>query len=64
MESGEKIKLQPNQIKEEYNNKIKNYFKKIELKCTDYKIEFMPADINKGYDDILLKFLLKRQKMH
>ena len=64
MESGETIKLQPNQIKEEYQKKIHQYFKKIELKCTDYKIEFMPADINKGYHDILLKFLLKRQKIY
>ena len=30
----------------------------------DYSIDFMPADINEGYDEVLLKYLLKRQKLH
>ena len=64
METGEKIKLQPNQFKEEYKTAIEEYFKKISLRCTDYKIDFMPADINSGYNDVLLKYLLKRQKLH
>jgi hypothetical protein len=33
------------------------------LKCANYKIDFMPADIEAGYHDVLLKYLLKRQKM-
>lgn len=64
METGESVKLQPNQFKETYKKSIEAYFKNIELKCADYKIDFMPADINKGYHDVLLKYLLKRQKLH
>jgi uncharacterized protein (DUF58 family) len=64
METGENIKLQPNQFKESYKKTIEAYFKKIKLKCADYKIDFMPADINSGYYDVLLKYLLKRQKLH
>lgn len=64
METGENIKLQPNQFKETYKKTIEAYFKKIQLKCADYKIDFMPADINSGYHDVLLKYLLKRQKLH
>ena len=63
METGESMKLQPNQFKEEYQKSINAYFKAIALKCADYKIDFMPADIRSGYDDVLLNFLLKRQKM-
>jgi uncharacterized protein (DUF58 family) len=63
METGEQIKLQPNQFKEKYTTAIKSYFREIELKCTDYKIDFMKADINAGYYDILLKYLIKRQRM-
>lgn len=63
METGDSIKLQPNQFKETYKKSIEAYFKEIELKCTDYKIDFMPADINGSYHDVLLKYLLKRQKM-
>ncbi len=64
METGEKIKLQPQQFKEEYKKEIDKYFKSLALKCADYHIDFIPVDINKGYDDVLLKFLLKRQKLY
>ena len=64
METGEKIKLQPSQFKEEYKKAVDEYFKKISLRCADYQIDFMPADINAGYNDVLLKYLLKRQKLH
>lgn len=64
MESGESIKLQPNQFKEAYVDSIKKYFDAIAFKCADYSIDFMPADINEGYNEVLLKYLLKRQKLH
>lgn len=64
METGESIKLNPNQLKEEYSQSIKEYFDKIAMKCSDYSIDFMPADINSGYNEILLTYLLKRQKLH
>lgn len=64
METGEKIKLQPNQIKDVYAKSIQEYFKQIKMKCSDYHIDFMQADIQKGYNDVLLKYLLKRQKLH
>ncbi len=64
METGEKMKLNPSQLKEEYQKSIQAYFNEIKLKCTDYSIDFMPADINAGYNDVLLTYLLKRQKLH
>lgn len=64
METGEKIKLQPSQIKDVYAKSIQEYFKQIKMKCSDYHIDFMQADIQKGYNDVLLKYLLKRQKLH
>lgn len=64
METGEKIKLQPSQFKEEYKKAVDDYFKSISLRCADYQIDFMSADVNAGYNAVLLKYLLKRQKMH
>jgi uncharacterized protein (DUF58 family) len=63
METGERLKLQPAAMKEKYAEAIQAYFEQIKLKCANYKIDFMPADIEAGYDDVLLKYLLKRQKM-
>lgn len=64
METGEKLKIQPSQFKEEYKKSIEKYFKEIELKCSDYNIDFIPVDIKDGYNDVLLKYLLKRQKLN
>lgn len=64
METGDKIKLQPNQFKEHYAKAIGAYFNDVKMRCADYGIDFMPADIRNGYNDVLLKYLLKRQKLH
>ena len=63
METGERMKLQPEEVKEKYIEGVQNYFNEIKLRCANYRIDFMPADINEGYDQILLQYLLKRQKM-
>ena len=64
METGEKLKLQPSQFKDKYNEAVKTYFDDLAMKCADNSIDFMPADIGKGFNDVLLKYLLKRQKLH
>lgn len=63
METGEQLKLQPNEFREKYTEMINRYFHEIEQSCLDYLIDFVKADINKGYHDILLAYLIKRQKM-
>jgi uncharacterized protein (DUF58 family) len=63
METGEQLKLQPNEFREKYTEMINRYFQEIEQSCLDYRIDFEKADINKGYHDILLAYLIKRQKM-
>ena len=56
------LKLNPQQYKQEYK-KSEKYLSLIKLKCLQYKIDLVEVDINKGFDQILLAFLLKRQKM-
>ena len=63
METGEKIKLNPTSLKEQYQKAIKSYFKEIELTCLQYHIDYVTADIKDGYKQILVEYLLKRQKM-
>lgn len=64
METGEKLRLQPKEVEELYTTKIKNYIQEIQTKCIQYKIDFIPADINEGYRPILQSYLLKRSKMN
>jgi hypothetical protein len=63
VESGEELKLNPNQYKEEYQKQAKNYLKELRLKCLQYKIDLVEVDVNMGFDKVLNSYLLKRQKM-
>lgn len=63
MESGEKIKLNPDQVKSYFSDKSKEYKNELKLKCGDYHIDFVEADINEGFHNILLKYLIKRSKI-
>lgn len=63
IESGEKIKAHPSQIRELYQKSIKDYFNQVKLKAAQYKIDFVEADINKGLEQVLVSFLIKRGKM-
>ena len=63
METGEKIKLNPDQVKDYFSGKSKEYKNELKLKCGDYQIDFVEADINEGVHNILLKYLIKRSKL-
>ena len=63
IESGQKIKLQPFQIKETYRKTVKEYFHTLKLKTSQLKIDFIEADINQSFDKVLSAYLIKRAKM-
>ena len=63
VESGENIKINPSHYKENYVEKVDSYLNKMRLKCLQYKIDLIEVDINKGYDQIITSYLLKRQKI-
>ena len=64
MESGEKVKLQSNQVKEHYQRKLKAFTNDLKAKCLQYKIDLVEADIRKGFHPILQSYLVKRTKMN
>jgi len=63
LESEEEIKLRPHEIREEYIRRMENFRAELLHRCAQYRIEFVEADINMGFKQILLPFLLKRMKM-
>ena len=63
MESGEQIKLNPIQVKEFYQTKVKAQKKALMNCCGNYQIDYVEADISSGFDTILMQYLVKRQKM-
>lgn len=63
VESGEEVKVHSNEIRESYINSMKNFKHELKLKCAQYKIDMVEADINEGYKNVLLPYLLKRERM-
>jgi len=63
METGSEIKLQPAEVRKTYADTIGNFYQELKLKCAQYKIDFIDADINKGFEQVLLPYLLKRERM-
>jgi hypothetical protein len=63
VESGEEIKVHAGQIRDNYLKSIHEFKKELELKCAQYRIDFIEADIHKGYKQVLAPYLAKRQKM-
>lgn len=63
VESGEQVKLQSNQVKDLYVEKVKAYKDALRLKCLQYKIDYAEADINEGFIPVLQSYMVKRNKM-
>ncbi|MBX2926730.1 MAG: DUF58 domain-containing protein [Saprospiraceae bacterium] len=63
MESGERLRLQPKQVKEHYVEQVGKFMQELKFKCLQYKIDLIEADISKGFRPILQAYLVKRSKM-
>ncbi|MCH7534213.1 MAG: DUF58 domain-containing protein, partial [Bacteroidetes bacterium] len=64
METGEEVKVNPNEIKGTYVAAMKAHKKELSLKCAQFKIDFVEADINKDFSRVLLPYLIKRSKLN
>lgn len=63
IETGEKIRLQPHQIKETFTKQLTEFNNELLEQCLMYRIDYVPCDINEGFKNILQTFLAKRAKI-
>ncbi|OOQ58220.1 DUF58 domain-containing protein [Mucilaginibacter pedocola] len=63
IETGEEVRVHPNKIRDSYIASIKEYRHQLELKCAQYHIDIVDADIEQGYTNILNEYLIKRNRM-
>jgi uncharacterized protein (DUF58 family) len=63
IETGEQIKLQPNQVREQYRAAMLRYEQDLALRCGQFKIDFVPVDIREPFDKALYAYLVKRGKV-
>lgn len=64
LETNEQIKLNPLDVREKYIAESSKLREELKVKCGKYDIDYVEADINKGFESILLPYLFKRSKLH
>lgn len=64
LESGTQVKAHAAEVRDAYKTAMAAYWHELKLKCGQYRIELVEADINAGFEHILLQFLLKRSKLY
>ena len=63
LETGEKIKLNPGDIKTHYREEATRFHRALKMRCNQYKIDFIEADVQSDFSVILQTYLIKRAKM-
>ena len=64
LESGEQVKAHAAEVRDAYREAMAAHWHQLKLKCGQYRIDLVEADINKGFSPILLEFLLKRARLY
>lgn len=64
LETGEQVKAHPAEVREAYRTAMAEHWHQLKLKCGQYRIDLVEADINQGFSPILLEFLLKRARLY
>lgn len=63
LETGEQVKVHPRQVQQSYRQQMQQLLQELRLRCAQYRVDLVEADIEKGFEQILLPFLIRRQKV-
>ena len=64
VETGAQVKAHPAEVREAYKSAVAERWHRLKLKCGQYRIDLVEADINAGFEPILLEFLTKRSRLY
>lgn len=64
VETGESINLYSDSIRDNYEKAVQKYFDDLKYKCLQYRINYVPVDVQKNFNKILTTYLLERQKLN
>lgn len=62
IETGDFVNLYADQVKENYEKSVLDYFEELKMKCLQYKIKYVAADINQAFDAVLTSYMVEREK--
>ncbi|HRY33796.1 MAG TPA: DUF58 domain-containing protein [Bacteroidales bacterium] len=64
LETGQELKVHPSEVKEHYTRAVSAFRQELYLRCGQYRIDLVEADINRGFRQVLMPYLLKREKLY
>ncbi|PTN08348.1 DUF58 domain-containing protein [Mangrovibacterium marinum] len=63
LETGQHLRFSPGELKKRYREAVKAYFEELKIKCGQYQIDLVEADIHQNFSEVLMQFLLKRKRL-
>ncbi len=63
METNETLKINPSDIKDEYIRRVTEYRTRLESQCLQYRIDMITCDMREPVEQVLNRYLIKRNKM-
>jgi len=64
VETGQRVKAHPAEVRDAYRTAMAERWHRLKLKCGQYRIDLVEADINAGFEPLLLEFLTKRSRLY
>ncbi len=61
VETGESVAVFADNVKQEYEKEVESYFKKLELRCVQNRIKYVPVNVGENFEKILLTYLIEKQ---
>ena len=62
LETGEHLNLYADNVRQDYKEAVQKYFNELKIKCGQYRIKYLPVNINEDFSAILTRYLVERQK--
>ena len=63
LETGEQLRVHPSKLREKYVESLARFRNDLKLRCGQYHIDLVEADIHAGFEQVLLPYLVKRSKL-
>ncbi|MFV8368574.1 DUF58 domain-containing protein [Flavobacterium sp. LB2R40] len=61
VETGEEVAVFADNVKEEYEKQVENYFSKLALTCSQNRIKYIPVSVAENFEKIVMTYLVEKQ---
>ena len=63
LETGEHLNLYADNVRQDYKEAVQKYFNELKIKCGQYRIKYVPVNINEDFSAILTSYLSRTSKV-